>query len=116
MRSPQTNSLRYETMTTRRKQLAIRLGAGVVIVAAVVGVVLVVRALPIVAVGLVALGLLVLVVFKIRANRKTKVIFGFYVTANEILVNGDKSRYHFEIAQVIKTGDKVIRSMPDASP
>ena len=104
------------SMTTRQKQLAIRLGAGVVIVAAIVGVVLVVRALPIVAVGLVALGLLVLVVFKIRANRKTKVIFGFYVTANEILVNGDKSRYHFEIAQVIKTGDKVIRSMPDAPP
>ena len=43
-------------------------------------------------------------------------IFGFYVAANEILVDGDKSRYHFEIAQVIKTGERIIRSMPDSPP
>ena len=36
---------------------------------------------------------------KIRANRKTKVIFRFYVAANEILVDGDSGRYHFEIAR-----------------
>lgn len=103
-------------MTASQRKLAIRLGAGVVIVAAIVGVLFIVRALPIVAVGLVALGLLVLVAFKIRANRKTKVIFHFYVAVNEILVDGDKSRYHFEIAEVIKTGEKVVRSMPDAPP
>jgi hypothetical protein len=72
--------------------------------------------MPIVAVGLVALGLLVVLGFRIRANRKTKVIFGFYVAANEILVDGDKSRYHFEIAQVIKTGERIVRSMPDSPP
>ncbi|MEP6819098.1 MAG: hypothetical protein ABJA18_06160 [bacterium] len=103
-------------MTTSQKRLAIRLGAGVVVVAAIVGVLLIVRAVPIVAVGLVALGLLVLLAFKIRANRKTKVIFGFYIAANEILVNGDKSRYHFEIAEVIKTGERVVVSMPDSPP
>ena len=103
-------------MTLNRKKFAIRLGAGVVIVAAIVGALVVVRAMPIIAVGLVALGALVVVALKIRANRKTKVIFGFYVAANEILVDGDKSRYHFEIAQVIKTGERIVRSMPDSPP
>ena len=69
-------------MTTSQKKLALKLSAGVVIVAVIVGVLLIVRAMPIVAVGLVALGLLVLLAFKIRANRKTKVIFGFYSAAN----------------------------------
>src|SRR5258705_13530988 len=72
--------------------------------------------MPIIAVGFVALGLLVVLAFRIRANRKTKVFFVFYVAVNEILVDGDKSRYHFEIAQVIKTGERIVRSMPDAPP
>ena len=87
-----------------------------VAVAAIVGVLLIVRAVPIIAVGLLALGLLVVLALRIRANRKTKVIFGFYVAANEILVNGDKSRYHFDIAEVIKTGERVVKSMPDSPP
>ena len=103
-------------MTPNRKKLAIRLGAGVVIVAAIVGVLVIVRAMPIIAVGLVGLGLLVVLAFRIRANRKTKVIFAFYIAANEILVDGDKSRYHFEIAQVIKTGERIVKSMPDSPP
>ena len=103
-------------MTPNRKKIAIRLGAGVVIVAAIVGALVIVRAMPIIAVGLVALGLLVVLALRIRANRKTKVIFGFYVATNEILVDGDKSRYHFEIAQVIKTGERIVRSMPDSPP
>jgi hypothetical protein len=103
-------------MTASHKQLAIRLGAGVVIVAVVMSVFEVVRARPVILIGLAALGLLVFLILKIRANRKTKVIFGFYVAANEILVDGDGSRYHFEVAEVIKTGQKVVRSMPDAPP
>jgi len=103
-------------MTVGRKKAAIGIGAGVVIVAAIVGAFVIVRVLPIFAVGLVALGLLVVIALRIRANRKTKVIFGFYVAANEILVDGDKSRYHFEIAQVIKTGERIVRSMPDSPP
>jgi len=103
-------------MTASHKKLAIRLGAGVVIVAVVMSVFEVVRARPVILIGLAALGLLVFLILKIRANRKTKVIFGFYVAANEILVDGDGSRYHFEVAEVIKTGQKVVRSMPDAPP
>jgi hypothetical protein len=103
-------------MTPSQKKWAIRLGAGVVIVAVIVGAFAVVRAAPLILAGLAAVGLLVLLAFKIRANRRTKVIFGFYVAANEILVDGERSRYHFEIAQVIKTGEKIVRSMPDAPP
>ena len=76
----------------------------------------VVRKAPIILAALVALGLLLAVVLKIRANRKTKVIFAFYSAVNEILVDGDKSRYHFEIAEVIKTGERIVRSMPDSPP
>ncbi len=93
-----------------------RLGAGFVVVAAFVAVLFVLRAVPIFAGGLAALGLLIVLAFRIRANRRTKVIFGFYVAANEILVDGDKSRYHFEIAEVIKTGERIVRSMPDSPP
>jgi hypothetical protein len=103
-------------MTANQKKLAIRLGAGVVIVATIAGVLLIVRATPIIAIGLLVPVLLVFLAFRIRANRKTKVIFGFYVAANEILVDGDKSRYHFEIAEVIKTGERIVRSMPDSPP
>jgi len=76
----------------------------------------VLRRSPLILVAVAAIGLIVAVVLKIRASRKTKVIFGFYVAANEILVDGDKSRYHFEIAQVIKTGERIVRSLPDAPP
>lgn len=103
-------------MTTNQKKWAIRLGAGVLVVAVIVGVFEVVRAAPVILGGLVAVGLLVLLAFKVRTNRKTKVVFGFYVAANEILVEGERSRYHFEIAEVIRTGEKVVRSMPDAPP
>ena len=76
----------------------------------------VLRRSPLILVALAAIGLIVVVVLKIRASRKTKVIFGFYVAANEILVDGDKSRYHFEVAQVVKTGERIVRSMPDSPP
>lgn len=47
-------------------------------------------------------------------TNKTRVIFRFYVAANEILIDGDKSRYRFEIAEVIRTGEKIVKWMPDA--
>src|SRR5688572_8999558 len=101
---------------TAKQQLAIRIGAGIAIVALIAGVLVVARSSPLVLVALGGIGVVVFIVLRIRANRKIKVIFGFYVAANEILVDGERSRYHFEIAQVIRTGEKVIRSMPDAPP
>ena len=103
-------------MTASRKKLAIRIGAGVVVVALIVAVLEIVRVAPVIIVGLIAVGFLVFLALKLRANRKTRVIFGFYVAANEILVDGERSRYHFEIAEVIKTGERVVRSMPDSPP
>ena len=103
-------------MTASHKKLAIRICAGVLIVVAIVGVLEIVRVAPLVIAGLAIVGLLVFLALRFRANRKTKVIFGFYVAANEILVDGERSRYHFEIAEVIKTGEKMIRSMPDSPP
>jgi hypothetical protein len=103
-------------MTAGNKKLAMRLGAGIVTIALIVGAFEIVRATPVLIVGLVGIGLLILIALKVRANRKTKVIFRFYVAANEILIDGDRGRYHFEIAEVIKSGQKVIRSMPDAPP
>src|SRR4029079_16313878 len=102
-------------MTTKQKKWAIRAGAAIVVIAIIVGVWELIRA-PIIIVWVAALGLLVLMALKIRASRKTKVIFRFYVDANEILMDGDRGRYHFEIARVIKTGQRVIRSMPNAPP
>jgi hypothetical protein len=103
-------------MTASHKKLAIRIGAGVLIVVAIVGALEILRVAPLVIAGLAGVGLLVFLAFRFRANRKTKVVFGFYVAANEILVDGERSRYHFEIAEVINTGEKVIRSMPDSPP
>jgi len=103
-------------MTASHKNLAIRIGAGVLVVALIIGVWEMVLVAPVIIVGVVAGGLLVLLALRIRANRKTTVIFGFYVAANEILLDGERSRYHFEIAEVIKTGEKVVRSMPDSPP
>jgi len=103
-------------MTVRQKKWVIRLGAGVVVIAIVVGALQLVRAASVLILAIVSLGVLVVLALKIRANRKTKVIFRFYVAANEILMDDERGRYHFEIAEVIKTGQKVIRSMPDAPP
>jgi len=103
-------------MTPSHKKLAMRIGGGVLVVALIIGVWEMVRVAPIIIVGVVAVGLLVLLALRIRANRKTKVIFGFYVAANEILLDGERSRYHFEIAEVVKSGEKVVRSMPDSPP
>ncbi|HEV7796920.1 MAG TPA: hypothetical protein VGO73_02095 [Pyrinomonadaceae bacterium] len=102
-------------MTASKNKWAIRIGSGIVVVAAIVGVVAIVRA-PVILVGVAVVAFLIFLALKIHANRRAKVIFGFYVVSNEILIDGERSRYHFEIAQVIKIGEKVIRSMPDSPP
>jgi hypothetical protein len=104
-------------MTARQKKLALSIGAaGVVIVVGGIGVWKIARAMPLAIVGIAGLGLMILLALKIRANRRIRVVFGFYVAANEILIDGEGGRYHFEIAEVIRSGEKVVRSMPDAPP
>lgn len=103
-------------MTANHRKWIIRVAGAAILVAGVVAAFQAVRRAPIILVALLALGVLIVVVLKIRANRRTKVIFGFYAAANEILADGEGSRYHFEIANVVKTGEKIVRSMPDAPP
>ncbi len=67
-------------------------------------------------VSVVGSGLLIFVFVKGRQRRKTEGILGFYVVANEILVDEERSRYRFEIAEAIKTGERVVSSMPDPPP
>jgi hypothetical protein len=72
--------------------------------------------LPAILVCAAGVGALVFVAIKGRQRRKTDVIFGFYVSANEILADEEGRRYRFEIAEAIKRGEKVVRSMPDPPP
>ena len=105
-----------EDMTATQNKWTIRIVGAAIIIAGAITALAVVRRVPIILVAVIGLGVLVVLILKIRSNRKTKVIFGFYVTTNEILIDGERSRYHFEIAEVIKSGEKVVRSMPDAPP
>ncbi len=104
-------------MNTNRKKLAQRAGAllAVVAILTVVGLKFV-GFLPVVLVCALGAGLLVFVAIKGRQRRKTEVILGFYVAANEILDDEERRRYRFEIAEAIKTGERVINSMPDPPP
>lgn len=103
-------------MTSRQKKIVIAVSAGLVLVIGIVGVVKLARLAVLAVVGLVFFGLVVFLIFRIWQHRKTKTIFGFYVAANDILTDEDRSRYHFEITQAIASGEKVVRSMPDAPP
>ncbi len=104
-------------MNTNRKRLAQRIVALSAFVALLTVVALkFVGVLLVVLVCAVGAGLLVFVAIKGRQRRKTEVIFGFYVAANEILDDEERNRYRFEIAEAIKTGEKVVSSMPDPPP
>jgi hypothetical protein len=71
----------------------------------------------VIVISLIGTGVLVALGIRRWQRRQTEVIFGFYVTANEILGEDDKPRrYHFEIAEAIKTGEKAVSSMPDPPP
>jgi hypothetical protein len=72
--------------------------------------------LPAVLVCAAGAGLLIFVGIKGRQRRKTDVIFGFYVSANEILGDDEGRRYRFEITEAIKTGERLVSSMPDPPP
>lgn len=103
-------------MNINKRRLVLR----IVAVSALVAIVTVVGlkfagVLPIVFVCGVGFGL-VFGAINARQRRKTDFILGFYVSANEILGDEERRRYRFEIAEAIKTGEKVVRSMPDPPP
>lgn len=72
---------------------------------------------PVIIVVVVSAGVMVGLGIRRWQRRQTEVILGFYVTANEILSDDERQRrYHFEIAEAIKAGEKVVSSMPDPPP
>lgn len=105
-------------MTANHKTLAKVILASATIVGAIVilAIIKIVGMPPLIIVGIVGAGLLVFLAFKIRTRRRTEVIFSFYVAAEDVLRAGDSRRYRFEMADVIKTGEKVVRMMPDPPP
>src|SRR6267142_297230 len=105
------------SMNTNRKKL-LRTIVAVSLLAAIVAVIALklIGVLPVVLVSAFGVGSLVFVSIKGRQRRKTEVVLGFYVTANEILDDEERRRYRFEIAEAIKTGEKVVSSMPDPPP
>lgn len=64
----------------------------------------------------VGVGVLMLLAIKRARDRKTEVIFSFYVTADEILGDAGSRRYRFEIAEAIKKGEAVVHMLPDPPP
>jgi|ERR1043166_1307450 hypothetical protein len=103
-------------MTVTQKKWIIRIAGAAIVIAAAITALVVVRRFPFILIALIGLGALVFLILKVRAQRKTKVIFDFYGAANEILIDAEGSRYHFEIANVIGSGEKIVRSMRDAPP
>lgn len=72
---------------------------------------------PAAAVVLVGAGVIVGLGVRGWQRRQTEVILDFYVNSNEILgADEPRRRYHFEIAEAIKTGERVVSSMPDPPP
>ena len=103
-------------MTSQRKKIVIAVAGGLLLVVAIVGLAELARLTVFAIAGLIAFGVVVFLIFRVWAKRKTKTIFGFYVAANDVLTDVDGSRYHFEVADVIRRGERVVRSMPDAPP
>lgn len=110
---------RFQRPFSIEKRKLVR-GAAILGVLAILPVVLgwkFIGAAPVVVIALLGTGLLVVIGVKRLQRRQTEVIFGFYVTANEVLGEDERRRrYHFEIAEAIKTGEKVVSSMPDPPP
>src|SRR5688572_32854205 len=101
-------------MNTSKRRLVQRIVASVAVVAILLVLGLkFVGLLPAVLIGVAGAGLLVFVTIKGRQRRKTEVILGFYIAANEILDDEERRRYRFEITEAIKMGEKVVSSMPD---
>jgi hypothetical protein len=103
-------------MTENRKKSAKTL-IGVMVGLTLIGVTLrVFGATPVVLLCLAGAGIVIFLAFRIRAKRKTDGIFGFYIAADEVLRADERSRYRFEVAEVVRKGEKVVRLMPDPPP
>lgn len=62
------------------------------------------------------LGFFVWKIFSIETQNETRLIFEFYLSANEILREDDRRWYGFEIQETVQRGEAIIRSMSAAPP
>ncbi|HYJ84450.1 MAG TPA: hypothetical protein VEW46_00155 [Pyrinomonadaceae bacterium] len=104
------------SITDRQKRVAARVGLLVAAALVLAGMWKFAGAGAAIFMCLFGTGMLVLYGIKRAGKRKTETIFGFYVTAEEILGANGSSRYRFEIAEAIKTGETVVHMLPDPPP
>jgi hypothetical protein len=103
-------------MTHRPRKLAVQAAALASAILLTAGIWKLAGARPAILACMVGAAVLILLVVRRAINRKTEVIFGFYVTADEILGSEGSSRYRFEIAEAIKSGEAALRMLPDPPP
>jgi hypothetical protein len=103
-------------MINRSKRIAIA-GAALLLGAAIVAVVIkFAGVLAIIVVCVAGIAGVIAVAVRRAGQRRTETIFNFYVQANEILGRDGSARYRFEITEAIKSGEKVVRMLPDPPP
>lgn len=100
-------------MSSERRKLALQFAAFVAAILLTAGTWRLAGTKPALLIGMTGVLMLVVLALKRRMDRKTEVIFVFYVSANEILGTEGSSRYRFEIAEAIKSGEIAIRRLPD---
>lgn len=103
-------------MTQSSRKLALKVGAFVSALLLVAGTWKLAGVAPMILVCVIGAGVLIFLAFRRARARQTEIIFGFYVTAAEILSSDGSSRYRFEIAEAIKRGESVVRMLPDPPP
>ena len=103
-------------MMQNRRQLVLKIGAIVGAVLLVAGTWKRAGVAPMSVVCALGAGVLILLAVRQALNRKTEVIFGFYVKADEILGTDGSTRYRFEISEAIKSGESILRMLPDPPP
>jgi hypothetical protein len=102
--------------TQNSTRLALRIGVAVSALLLVAATWKLAGVAPMLLVFAIGVGILLFLAFKRARDRKTEVIFAFYVTADEILGSSGSSRYRFEIAEGIKKGEAVVHMLPDPPP
>ncbi len=102
--------------TQRSRSLALRVGAVAGAAVLVAGTWKLAGVAPMLLISATGVAVLLFLALKRARDRKTEVIFGFYVTADEILSSAGSSRYRFEIAEAIKKGEAVVHMLPDPPP
>ncbi|HKO97317.1 MAG TPA: hypothetical protein VJU86_10010 [Pyrinomonadaceae bacterium] len=105
-----------KSIMQNRRQLVIKIGAIIGALLLVAGTWKLAGIAPMILLCALGAGVLILLAVRQARNRKTEIIFGFYVKADEILGADGSTRYRFEISEAIKSGESILRMLPDPPP